>query len=150
MEKVGYIIHEMFKVQVQETSSNSFERRGYLRDKSTKQSAQFRDPRNWGRGGWDPFLGIQFNAIGRGRATGKQFAAMERGSMFQENRSRESAINSPSPPSLEPRHERTVSSRPFPRRSFSPLALERNSVGAASKGEKYEANIHQRAFVLLH
>lgn len=66
LEKVGYIIHEMFKVQVQETSSNSFERRGYLRDKSTKQSAQFRDPRNWE--GWlGSFLGnpIQCNRSGK-------------------------------------------------------------------------------------
>lgn len=31
--------------------------------KSTKQSAQFRETGGGRRGGWDPFLGIQFNAI---------------------------------------------------------------------------------------
>lgn len=96
------------------------------------------------------------NSMQSGESDAKQFVTMEGRSMFQENRAGRAAINSPSPRDpWEPRHEPTVSSRPW--RIVSLIFLlavqrgeEKTRAGNGDTKRKHEANIQQRTFIFLY
>lgn len=76
------------------------------------------------------------NSMQSGESDAKQFVTMEGRSMFQENRAGRAAINSPSPRDpWKPRHEPTVSSRPW--RIVSLIFLL-----AVQRGEKKHTHTH--------
>ena len=151
-------------------SRDLFQRMG-LRCNETKYKSgelsptQFENRRSGQNGTGVSVVRGKSNSMQSGESDAKQFVTMEGRSMFQENRAGRAAINSPSPRDpWKPRHEPTVSSRPWRIVSLIfLLAVQRGEKkhthththmhgreGNEDTKRKHEANIQQQGFIFLY